>query len=64
VGGRHYVSMVVRFSLSVNGSYTPGRVVDRGCDKHVESYVVHLLCVGLIEPVSKEGRTMFSILPS
>jgi hypothetical protein len=50
VGGRHYVSVVLRYCLSVNASYTPGCVVDRGCDMPVESYVVHPLCVGLVKP--------------
>jgi hypothetical protein len=41
VGVRHYVSVVLRYYLSVNASYTPGRVVDHGCDRPVESYVLH-----------------------
>jgi hypothetical protein len=56
VGGRYYVSMVLRYCLSVNVSYTPGRVVDRGCDRPIESYVVHPPCVGLVEPDLKGGE--------
>jgi hypothetical protein len=41
VGGRNYVSVVLRYCLSVNASYTPGRLVGHGCDRPVESYVVH-----------------------
>jgi hypothetical protein len=41
VGGRHYVSMVLSYCLSANAPYMPKRVVDRGCDRPVESYVVH-----------------------
>jgi hypothetical protein len=41
VGGRHYVSVVLRYYLSTNSPYTLGRVVDYGCDRTVESYVVH-----------------------
>jgi hypothetical protein len=63
VGDRHYISMVVRFSLSMNGSYTPGCVVDRGCDRPIESYVVHLPCVGQIEP-SLEGGEGYVFDPS
>jgi hypothetical protein len=63
VGGRHYVSVVLRYCLSSNVPYMPGRVVDRGCDRPVESYVVQPR-VDLQNPVSKEGRTMFLILPS
>jgi hypothetical protein len=33
--------VVLRYYLSVNASYTPGRVVDHGCDRPVESYVLH-----------------------
>jgi hypothetical protein len=63
VGGRHYVSVVLRYCLSSNAPYTPGRVVDCGCDRPVESYVVQPR-VDLQNPVLKEGRTMFLILPS
>jgi hypothetical protein len=50
VGSRHYVSVVLRYCLSANAPYTPGRVVDHGCDRPVESYVVYPPCVGLVEP--------------
>jgi hypothetical protein len=56
VGGRHYVSVVLRYCLSANAPYTPGRVVDHGCDRPVESYVVHPPCVGLIEPGLEGGE--------
>jgi hypothetical protein len=49
VGGRHYVSVVLRYCLSVNAPYTLGRVVDCGCDRPVEFYVVYPSCVGLVE---------------
>jgi hypothetical protein len=48
LGSRLYVSVVLRYYLSVNAPYTSGRVVDHGCDRPVESYVVHLPCVGLV----------------
>jgi hypothetical protein len=41
VGGRHYVSVVLRYYLSANAPYTWGHVVDRRCDRLVESFVVH-----------------------
>jgi hypothetical protein len=41
VGGRHYVSVVLRYCLSANAPYMPRCVVDRGCDRPIESYVVH-----------------------
>jgi hypothetical protein len=33
-----------------------GRVVDHGCDRPVETYVVHPLCVGLVEPGLEGGE--------
>jgi hypothetical protein len=56
VGGRNYISVVLRYCLSANVPYTPGSVVDRGCDRSVESYVVHPPCVGLVEPSLKGGE--------
>jgi hypothetical protein len=51
VGGRHYVSVVLRYCLSTDALYVLGRVVDRRCDRPIESYVVHPPCVGyLVEP--------------
>jgi hypothetical protein len=44
-GGTYYVSIVLRYYLSMNAPYMSGRVVDRGCDRPVESYIVHPLCV-------------------
>jgi hypothetical protein len=41
VGGRNYVSVVLGCCLFVNAPYTPRRVVDHGCDRPVESYVIH-----------------------
>jgi hypothetical protein len=63
VGGRHYVSVVLRYCLSANAPYTPGRVVDRGCDRPVESYVVHPPCIGLVEPGLERGEGYVSDPP-
>jgi hypothetical protein len=41
----------------------PGRVVDRGCDRPVESYVVHPPCVGLVELSLKGGDDYVSDPP-
>ena len=41
LGGWHYVSMVLRYSLSTVALYMLGLVVDRGCDTPIESDVVH-----------------------
>jgi hypothetical protein len=64
LGGTYYVSVVLRYYLPANAPYMPGRVVDHGCDRPVESYGVHPPCVGLVEPVLKEGTTIFLILPN
>jgi hypothetical protein len=63
VGGRHYVSMVLRYCLYENAPYTPGHVVDHACDSPVESYVVHLSCVGLVESGLKGGEDYVFDLP-
>jgi hypothetical protein len=63
VGGRHYVSMVLRYYLSANALYTSGRVADHGCDRPIESYVVHPPCVGLIEPSLEGGEDYVSDPP-
>jgi hypothetical protein len=60
VGGRHYVSVVLRYCLSVNAPYMRGHVVDRGCDRHVKSYIVHPPCVGLVEPGLEGGEDYVS----
>jgi hypothetical protein len=41
LGSREYVSMVLKYNLLVYSPYTPGRVVDRGHDRPIESFVVH-----------------------
>jgi hypothetical protein len=59
VGGRHYVSVVLRYCLSANAHYTP----DHGCDRPVESHVVHPPCVELIEPSLEGGENYVSNPP-
>jgi hypothetical protein len=41
LGSRKYVSMVLRYNLLANLSYTPDRVVDRGRDSPIESFAIH-----------------------
>jgi hypothetical protein len=41
LGSRKYVSMVIRSNLLADSPYTPGSVVDHGCDRPIESFVVH-----------------------
>jgi hypothetical protein len=41
LGSRKHVSMVLRYNLLADSPYTPGRVVDRGRDRPIESFAVH-----------------------
>jgi hypothetical protein len=42
--------VVLILYLSGIAPYMSGRVVDRGGDRTIESFVVHPLCIGLVEP--------------
>jgi hypothetical protein len=44
------VIMVLILYFSAIAPYMPGRVVDRGGDSTIESFVVHPPCIGLVEP--------------
>ena len=48
LGSRKYVSMVLRYDLLADSPYTPGRVVDRGRDRPIES-LVHPPSIRLVE---------------
>ena len=48
LGSRKYVSMVLRYNLLADSPYTPGRVVDRGRDRPIES-LVHPPSIRLVE---------------
>jgi hypothetical protein len=50
VNGKDSVSVVLILYLSTIAPYMSGRVVDRGGDSTIESFVVHPLCIGLVEP--------------
>jgi hypothetical protein len=41
LGSRKYVSMKLRYNWLVDSPYTLGCVVDRGCDRRIESFAVH-----------------------
>jgi hypothetical protein len=41
LGSRKYVCMVLWYNLLADSPYTPGRVVDRGRDRPIESFAVH-----------------------
>jgi hypothetical protein len=51
VSGRHSVSVVLIPCLSANAPYILGHVVDRVCDIHVESSIVHSPNIGLARPL-------------
>jgi hypothetical protein len=49
LSGRSHVSVVLRCYLPANVSYWPDRVVVRGSDSSIESYIVHPLLIGQAE---------------
>jgi hypothetical protein len=49
LGSRKYVSMLLRYNLLADSPYTPGRVVDPGRDRPIESFVVHPPSIRLLE---------------
>ena len=55
VGDRIYVGVVPRYHLSAITPYWPGRVVDRGGDSPVESFVIHPPSIRLVEQHYHEG---------
>jgi hypothetical protein len=63
LGGTYYISVVLRYYSPANATYMPGHVVDRGCDRPVESYIVHPPCVGLVEPDLEGGDDYVSDSP-
>jgi hypothetical protein len=50
VNDKDSVSVVLILYLSAVAPYMLGRVVDRGGDSTIESFVVHPPCIGLVEP--------------
>jgi hypothetical protein len=63
LGGTYYVSVVLRYYLPANALYMPGHVVDRACDRPVESYVVHSQYIEHVEPGREQGEDSGSELP-
>jgi hypothetical protein len=64
LGGRHYVSMVLRYTLPVDALCTLGHVVDCGCDTPVESFVVHYPFVEHVEQCCEGRQALFLIFLS
>ena len=64
LSGRHYVSVVLKYCLTVDALYTLGHVVDRGCDTPIESFVVHSPLVEHIECDCEGRQALFLIFLS
>jgi hypothetical protein len=63
VNGKDSVSVVLILYLSVIAPCMLGRVVDRGGDITIESFVVHPPCIGLVEPYTVWVVSSFSLDP-
>ena len=64
LSGQHYVSMVLRYCLSMDAFCTLGHMVDHGCDTPVESFVVHSLFVEQVECGCEGRQALFLIFLS
>jgi hypothetical protein len=65
VSGKHYVGVVPIPYLPVIVPYIPDRMVDRGSDSPVKSFVVHLPSIGQAEHnYYRQVTTMFYIFLS
>jgi hypothetical protein len=62
VGDRYNVGMVPRLPLSAITPYWLGRVVDRGGDSPVESFVVHPPSIRLVEHHYYQGSLGFALV--
>jgi hypothetical protein len=64
VNGKDNVSMVLILYLSAIAPYMSGHVVDRGGDRTdntIESFAVHPLCIGLVEPYTVWVVSIFGL---
>ena len=64
LGGRHYVSVVLKYCLPTDAPYILGHVVDRKCDTLLESFVVHSPFVGQVGPSCDGNQALFLIFLS
>jgi hypothetical protein len=62
--GQHYVSIVLRYCLSMDAFCTLGHVVDHWCDTPIESFVVHSPFVEHVEQYCDGRQTLFLIFLS
>jgi hypothetical protein len=63
VNNKDCLSVVLILYLSAIAPYMPGRVVDRGGDNTIESFTVHPLCIGLVEPYTVWVVSSFGLDP-
>jgi hypothetical protein len=63
VNGKDSVRVVLILYLSAIAPYMSGRVVDRGGDNTIESFVVHPPYIGLVEPYTVWVVSSFSLDP-
>jgi hypothetical protein len=63
VNGKDRVSVVLILYLSAIAPYMSGRVVDRGGDSTIESFIVHPPCIGLVEPYTVWVVSSFGLDP-
>ena len=61
LSGRKYVSVVLIYALPADASYLPSCVVDRGCDKPVESFEFHPPVIRLVEYSFEDYLALFLI---
>ena len=64
LSGWHYVSMVLRYCLTMDALCTLGHVVDRGCDTPIEFFVVHSPFIEQVEPGCEGSQALFLIFLS
>jgi len=66
LGGRKYVSVVLRYNLPADSPYMPGlfRVVDRSGDSTIESFAIHPPCIRLVDNGSWDYLVSFLIFLS
>jgi hypothetical protein len=63
VNGKDSVSVVLILYLSAIAPDMSGRVVDRGGDNTIESFVVYPPCIGLLEPYTVCVVSSFGLDP-
>jgi hypothetical protein len=63
VSGQYSVSVVLILYLSAIARYMSSSVVDRGCDRTIESFAVHPPCIGLVESYTVWVVSSFGLDP-